>query len=47
MDDDQHAANTGSEYSQRHSSDVPENWNELLFTWAGKSFSLEIADSDR
>ena len=47
MDDDQH---TLSEYSQRHSSDVPEqseHWNRLLFTWAGKSFNLEIADSDR
>jgi len=44
---DEHAERTQSEYSQCHSNDVPEHWNKLLFTWAGKSFNLEIADSDR
>ena len=24
-----------------------ENWIKLIFTWSGKSFELEIADSDR
>lgn len=26
---------------------VPERWVTLQFTWAGKPFSLDIADSDR
>jgi hypothetical protein len=26
---------------------IPEHWSTLQFTWAGKSLSLEVADSDR
>lgn len=51
MDDNQHAASTSvptiNPTTHCRSSDVSEHWNILLFTWAGKSFNLEIADSDR
>jgi len=29
------------------SESVAEKWISLSFTWSGRSFSLEIADSDR
>ena len=30
-----------------HRADVVEKWLSLSFTWSGKSFPLDIADSDR
>jgi len=41
------SASTINSITQCHSNDISENWTALQFTWAGKSFKLEIADSDR
>lgn len=51
MDGDQHAVSTSvptiNSTTQYHSNDASEHWTTLQFTWAGKLFKLEIADSDR
>jgi len=39
------SGNTGE--ASLDKSEVPEHWNELQFTWSGKSFKLTVADSDR
>jgi hypothetical protein len=33
--------------SQEGAPAVPERWINLQFTWSGKLFSLDIAESDR